>query len=133
MTKHAKEKPVINLHGPLQCPITATIGVIGGKWKPPIIWLLLQGPLRFGELHRRMGGIALKVLSRQLKELESDGIVTRKAYAEVPPRVEYSLTPKGQSLHKAMTLLSEWSRKNILGENQRIVTKKLPAARKALL
>jgi DNA-binding HxlR family transcriptional regulator len=96
------------------CPITATIDVIGGKWKPIIIWVLLAGPKRFGELHKGIPGMALKVLSRQLKELERDDIVTRKVFAEVPPRVEYSLTAKGQSLSEIMRSLSRWSENNLL-------------------
>jgi len=103
-----------NVHGAEECPITATIDVIGGKWKPPIIWLLLKGPMRFGELHKTMPAMALKVLSRQLKELENDGIVIRTAYPEVPPRVEYALSPKGQSLQQIMQLLSDWSVANIM-------------------
>lgn len=103
-----------NFHGAAECPITATIEVIGGKWKPPIIWLLMKGPMRFGELSKTMPDMALKVLSRQLKELEADGIIVRKAYAEVPPRVEYSLSEKGESLREVMFLLSEWSRKHLL-------------------
>lgn len=101
-----------------ECPITATISVIGGKWKPIIIWVLLNGPKRFGELHSTIPGMALKVLSRQLKELESDKIVIRKVFAEVPPRVEYSLTAKGKSLSKIMNELSEWSKMNILINSQ---------------
>src|SRR6185295_16142365 len=102
------------IHGAAECPITATIEVIGGKWKPPIIWLLLKSPMRFGELSKTMPDIALKVLSKQLKELEADGIIARKAYPEVPPRVEYSLTEKGASLRPTLTLLSEWSKTHIL-------------------
>lgn len=96
------------------CPITATIDVIGGKWKPIIIYVLLDGPLRFGELHKVIPGMALKVLSRQLKELEQDGIVTRKVFAEVPPRVEYALSAKGESLKDVMQLLSSWSTEHLL-------------------
>lgn len=96
-----------------ECPITASINIIGGKWKPVIIWVLMKDPLRFGELHRMIDGIALKVLSRQLKELEHDGIVNRKVFAEVPPKVEYSLTEKGKTLSDVMNLLAEWSRENI--------------------
>lgn len=96
------------------CPITASIDVIGGKWKPIIIWLLMQEPKRFGELHKSVPGIALKVLSRQLKELESHGIINRKAFAEVPPRVEYSLTVKGKSLTAIMEALAKWSNENII-------------------
>jgi len=96
------------------CPIAATINVIGGKWKPIIIWILIQEPKRFGELHKSIPGIALKVLSRHLKELETDGIINRVVFAEVPPRVEYSLTEKGRSLTTVMQLLAQWSEANIL-------------------
>jgi len=96
------------------CPIAATIDVIGGKWKPIIIWLLMQETKRFGELHRSIPGITVKVLSRHLKELEADGILGRKMFPEVPPRVEYSLTEKGRSLTTIMESLALWSRANIL-------------------
>jgi DNA-binding HxlR family transcriptional regulator len=111
-----KKKNEIKKHGANECPITATIDVVGGKWKPPIIWLLFKGPMRFGELSKTMPDIALKVLSKQLKELERDGIIARKAYPEVPPRVEYSLTEKGTSLQPALTLLSAWSETYILSK-----------------
>lgn len=113
LTMEVKKIPE-KYHGAGECPITATIDVIGGKWKPPIIWLLMNGPMRFGELSKTMPGIALKVLSRHLKELESDGIIIRTAYPEVPPRVEYSLSEKGESLRGIMVQLSEWSRENIM-------------------
>jgi DNA-binding HxlR family transcriptional regulator len=98
------------------CTILASISIISGKWKPVIIWMLLSGPKRFGELHKAIQGIALKVLSRHLKELEADGIINRKVYAEVPPKVEYTLTEKGMSLNDVMQLLAEWGRKNIIAE-----------------
>jgi DNA-binding HxlR family transcriptional regulator len=98
------------------CTILASISIISGKWKPVIIWMLLSGPMRFGELHKAIQGIALKVLSRHLKELEADGIINRKVYAEVPPKVEYTLTEKGMSLNDVMQLLAEWGRKNITTE-----------------
>ncbi|RFZ91356.1 transcriptional regulator [Mucilaginibacter conchicola] len=110
------EKDLKIYHGADECPITATIDVIGGKWKAPIIWLLMKSPTRFGELHKTIPGMALKVLSRTLKELEADGIVIRKAYPEVPPRVEYSLSPKGETLRPVMALMSNWSRVHIMGE-----------------
>jgi DNA-binding HxlR family transcriptional regulator len=94
------------------CSIMGSISIISGKWKPVIIWMLLSGPKRFGELHKTIEGIALKVLSRNLKELEADGIINRKVYAEVPPKVEYTLTEKGMSLNDAMQLLAEWGKKN---------------------
>jgi len=96
------------------CPITSAINVIGGKWKPVIIWILMNGSKRFGELHKTIPGVALKVLSRHLKELEADGIITRKAYPEVPPRVEYTLTSKGKALQGIMDLLVDWSREHVM-------------------
>jgi len=96
------------------CPITSAINVIGGKWKPVIIWILMGGSKRFGELHKTIPGVALKVLSRHLKELEADGIITRKAYPEVPPRVEYTLTPKGKALQGVMDLLVDWNREYVM-------------------
>ena len=101
------------------CSITGSISIISGKWKPVIIWMLLSGPRRFGELHRTIQGIALKALSRNLKELEADGIINRKVYAEVPPKVVYTLTEKGRSLNDAMQLLAEWSKKNTADPSQR--------------
>jgi DNA-binding HxlR family transcriptional regulator len=112
------KKNLEKYHSAEDCPITATIDVIGGKWKPPVIWLLMKGPVRFGEFSRIMPGIALKVLSRCLKELEADGIIIRKAYPEIPPRVEYSLSEKGESLREVMFLLSDWSRKNIMNQSE---------------
>lgn len=76
--------------------------------------ILKEGTLRFGEIKAIMPGIALKVLSRTLKELEAAGIILRKVYPEVPPQVEYSLTEKGESLREILSLLSNWSRKNIM-------------------
>ena len=108
------EKNIKKYHSADECPITATIDVIGGKWKPPLLWLLLKGPMRFGEIHKTIPGMALKVLSRHLKELEADGVVTRKAYPEVPPRVEYTLTPKGRALNGIMDLLVDWSREYVM-------------------
>jgi len=72
--------------------------------------MLLSGPKRFGELHKAVQGIALKVLSRHLKELEADGIIHRKVYAEVQPKVEYTFTEKGMSLNDVMQLLAEWGK-----------------------
>ncbi len=101
-------------HSATDCPVTAAIDVIGGKWKPIIIYVLLEGSKRFGELHKGIPGMALKVLSRQLKELEQDAIISRKVFAEVPPRVEYTLTEKGIRLRPVIELLTEWSKANVL-------------------
>jgi DNA-binding HxlR family transcriptional regulator len=101
------------------CPITTALDVIGGKWKPIILWLLTERPYRFGELHKSMPGIALKVLSRQLKELEEDRMINRRVFAEVPPRVEYSLTAKGKTLCPVLQTLADWSRAQLaVGEGK---------------
>ncbi|MBC6112405.1 winged helix-turn-helix transcriptional regulator [Pedobacter fastidiosus] len=112
-----EEKKEKKYYQAADCPITLTVDIIGGKWKPLIIWLLLkEEKLRFGEITKLMPGIALKVLSRSLKELQSDGILVRKAYPEVPPRVEYSLSAKGESLRQIIDLLSIWSRDHVMVE-----------------
>lgn len=114
-----EEKKIKKYYQAADCPITVTVDIIGGKWKPVIIWLLLkEKTLRFGEITKLIPGIALKVLSRSLKELESDGILTRTAYPEVPPRVEYSLSAKGESLKQIIDLLSIWSLQNVVVEEQ---------------
>lgn len=95
------------------CGLDATLRVIAGKWKPLIIYFLIQGPNRYGELKRAVRGVSDKMLIQQLKELEADGIVTRKDYREVPPRVDYTLTPLGHSLAEALTPLCNWGSENM--------------------
>jgi DNA-binding HxlR family transcriptional regulator len=90
------------------CGLGAALEVIGGKWKVLILWALRLEAHRFGELRRLVSGISEKMLIQHLKEMESDGIVTRRDFKEVPPRVEYALTPFGQSLHVALAPLCEW-------------------------
>jgi DNA-binding HxlR family transcriptional regulator len=95
------------------CPVEATLDVIGGKWKPLILWWLNERTHRFAELRRRMPGITEKMLTQHLRELEVDGIVARKVYATVPPRVEYSLTEYGSSLKRALKAICDWGRVHI--------------------
>lgn len=90
------------------CGLEAALQVIGGKWKLLILWALRDAPRRFGDLRRQIGGISEKMLIQHLKELEADGVVTRKDYKEVPPRVEYALTSFGGSLHEALAPLGDW-------------------------
>ncbi len=90
------------------CGLGAALDVVGGKWKVLILWPLHSGARRFGELRRLVPGISEKMLIQHLKELEADGIVTRRDFKEVPPRVEYALTPFGISLSDALTPLCEW-------------------------
>ncbi|TWJ12281.1 HxlR family transcriptional regulator [Stackebrandtia albiflava] len=98
---------------PYICGIDAAMDVVGGKWKGLILWGLADGVRRFGELRRELPGVSEKMLVQQLRELEADGIVARRVYAEVPPRVEYSLTEEGRALNEALAPLGEWGRWNI--------------------
>ena len=90
------------------CGLEAALAVVGGKWKVLILWALRGEPSRFGELRRRIPGISEKMLIQHLKELEQDQIVTRRDYKEVPPRVDYALTPFGLSLYDALAPLCAW-------------------------
>lgn len=98
---------------PYVCGIDAAIDVVGGKWKVLILWALHGETRRFAELRRGVEGITEKVLIQQLREMEADGLVRRKAYPEVPPRVEYSLTPFGVSLNTALEPLGAWGRRHL--------------------
>ncbi|MBX2815763.1 MAG: helix-turn-helix transcriptional regulator [Saprospiraceae bacterium] len=91
-----------------KCPVTFTMGVIGGKWKPIILFLVDKGANRFGVLQRGIQGISKQMLTKQLRELERDGILSRKIFAEIPPRVEYSLTEKGKSLFPIIHQMKNW-------------------------
>lgn len=91
------------------CGLDATLRVVAGKWKPLILYFVAQdGPTRYGELRRAIRDVSDKVLIQQLKELEADGLVKRTDYKEVPPRVDYSLTPLGHSLAQALVPLCTW-------------------------
>jgi DNA-binding HxlR family transcriptional regulator len=93
-----------------KCPAETTLEVIGGRWKVPILWFLFQGTRRFSELRRSLEGVTQKMLTQQLRELESDGIVNRKVYPQVPPKVEYSLTGEGQSLKPVVEAMCKWGK-----------------------
>lgn len=91
------------------CPAPIVIGMIGGKWKLLILQILIfKGTHRFGELRRKVDGITQTMLTNQLRALESDGLVTRKVYAEVPPRVEYSASADGLALAPVFTSMHSW-------------------------
>jgi DNA-binding HxlR family transcriptional regulator len=102
----------------VKCPAEYTLSVIGGKWKIIILWQLFQGEKRFSELFRAMNGITQKMLTQQLREMEKDGIVDRKVFPQVPPKVEYSLTLRGKSLKPVVDAMCQWGgkqrEKNIL-------------------
>ena len=93
---------------PAGCPAEATLQVIGGRWKTLILWHLFQGSKRFSVLMRVISGITQKMLTQQLREMEADGIVHRKVYAEVPPKVEYSVTALGASLRPVVAAMCKW-------------------------
>jgi DNA-binding HxlR family transcriptional regulator len=94
---------------PPSCAVEAAMRVVGGKWKPLILYYLVEEEtLRFGELKRRMPGITQQMLTLQLRELEADGIVHREVYRQVPPKVEYSLTPIGRRLKPVLDGMLDW-------------------------
>lgn len=90
------------------CPVETTLTLIGDKWKVLILRDLLPGKKRFGELKKSLGKVSQKVLTAQLRDMESNGLVSRKVYPEVPPRVEYSLTELGQSLKPILDAMQDW-------------------------
>lgn len=95
------------------CPTRQVLGLIADKWTTLVIGRLEHGPKRFSEIQRSIGGISQKMLTQTLRGLERDGIVERYVYAEVPPRVEYTLTPLGRSLSGLLAALRQWSEVNI--------------------
>ncbi|MFI9507062.1 winged helix-turn-helix transcriptional regulator [Nocardia sp. NPDC052566] len=94
------------------CGMSVAIDVVGGKWKLHLMWVLADGPRRFGEIRKLLRGVSEKVLSENLRQLEASGVVHREIYPEIPPRVEYSLTPLGDELSVALRPLEEWGDKN---------------------
>jgi DNA-binding HxlR family transcriptional regulator len=93
-----------------QCPADQTLELISGRWKVPILWELFRGKRRFSELRRLLGdACGQKMMTQQLREMERDGLVRRKIYAQVPPKVEYSLTPAGKSLRPVVDAMVAWA------------------------
>lgn len=90
------------------CPVETTLTLISDKWKVLILRDLLTGTKRFGELKKSLGGVSQKVLTSQLRQMEASGLLTRKVYAEVPPRVEYTLTELGYSLQPVLEAMCDW-------------------------
>lgn len=97
-----KKKPSVS------CPVETTLNVIGGRWKVLIIHFLLQDTMRFGELSRSLGSISARTLSKQLRELEADGVIDRKDFGEIPPKVEYSLSSLGKTLEPVLRSMEAW-------------------------
>ncbi len=98
----------VRMNAPSNCHVDTTLQVIGGKWKPVILWHLTQQTLRFSELEKRINGITQKMLTQQLREMEHDRLITRTVYPQVPPKVEYALTDHGRSLQSVLRALSDW-------------------------
>ncbi|KZM69468.1 winged helix-turn-helix transcriptional regulator [Nocardia terpenica] len=94
------------------CGMSLAIDVVGGKWRMHLMWVLGEGPRRFGEIHRMLEGVSEKVLAENLRNLEAAGVVRREIYPEVPPRVEYSLTDLGEELRTALGPLETWGDKH---------------------
>jgi DNA-binding HxlR family transcriptional regulator len=97
------------------CPIEALMDAVGGKWKPVILYHLMGGTRRFGELRRLVPGVSQRMLTQHLRELEVDGIVHREVYREVPPKVEYSLTGLGRTLEPVLLKMNEWAEEHMVG------------------
>ncbi|MCC6953552.1 MAG: helix-turn-helix transcriptional regulator [Deltaproteobacteria bacterium] len=92
----------------VSCDVETTLRIIGGKWKVLVIYFLQDGTKRFNQLHQSLGGISHRTLVKQLRELERDGIVSRKVYLQIPPKVEYSLTKVGHQLKPVLEAMHIW-------------------------
>lgn len=103
------------------CYFVDTMNLITGKWKPEILWFLLikEETLRPGEMKRKIKGITQKMLTQQLRELERDGIIHRRAFAEVPPRVEYRISDYGKTLRPLVHIISEWGRNHLQNKHRK--------------
>lgn len=95
------------------CAVEAAIGLIDGKWKSIILWHLMSGTLRFNEIRRHVDKCTPRMLTNQLREMEADGLITRKVYAQVPPKVEYSLSVLGRTMEPILVALKDWGDANI--------------------
>lgn len=95
------------------CPVEAAIDLIDGKWKSVVLFHLLSGTLRFNEIRRHIANVTPRMLTNQLRELEADGLIERKVYAQVPPKVEYSLSPLGRSMEPILLALKAWGDANL--------------------
>ncbi len=106
------KEPALYKSGLDNCPLTTALNCIGGKWRLPVIWVLSKnGTLRYNELKRSISGITNMMLTQSLRELEQHGVVCRKQYLEVPPRVEYSLTTEGEDLIPVLKSLADWGKR----------------------
>lgn len=118
---------VVTVTDPHTCGMGVAVEVFEGKWKAFIMWVLADGPRRFGETRRLVTGISEKVLTQQLRELEADGVVHREEHDEVPPRVEYSLTEHGRRLYDLLELLDAWGQEHLTARSKSVTDKGLGA------
>lgn len=95
------------------CSVERALNLIDGKWKIVILYKLMRGTLRFNEIRRRIPAVTQRMLTHQLRELEADGLLVRTVYAQVPPRVEYSLSARGRSLEPVILALKDWGDQNL--------------------
>jgi DNA-binding HxlR family transcriptional regulator len=100
------------------CVVEGTLRLIDGKWKGVIVYHLLGGTLRFSQLRRKVPAVTQRMLTNQLRELEADGLVVRTIYPEVPPRVEYALSPLGRTLEPVIRALEQWGRDHVLPDGR---------------
>jgi DNA-binding HxlR family transcriptional regulator len=104
----ATNKPRQNSRKAVGCPVETTLHVIGGQWKVMVLHYLMDGPMRFGGLQRALRGISARTLTKQLRELERDGVIHREVHQQIPPKVEYSLTPTGKRLKPVLLAMHSW-------------------------
>lgn len=112
VTKYFKVTMKGNIYDP-DCPTRAVLDRVGDKWTVLVVLVLRDGPRRFSQVRDQIGGVAPKVLTQTLRRLERDGIVTRTVFPEIPPRVEYALTPLGRSLEHPIRVISGWAEENM--------------------
>ncbi len=104
----------VEISSPYRCPVTATMHLIGGKWKIIILWAISNNANRFGLLQRAIPDITKKMLTSELRALEADGLISRKVYAVVPPKVEYSITALGETLGPVLNAMGAWGQRYAL-------------------
>jgi DNA-binding HxlR family transcriptional regulator len=92
----------------VSCPVETTIAIIGGRWKVLVLHFIVDGPKRFGELTNSLKGVSARTLTKQLRELEKDGIIRREVFRQIPPKVEYSLAHLGRKLKPVLTAMHDW-------------------------
>lgn len=96
----------------VSCPVEATLRVVGGRWKVLVLHHLFERSMRFGELTRALKGVSARTLTKQLRELEADGVLARKVHQQIPPMVEYSITAKGKELHPVLMAMHAWGERH---------------------